>query len=50
VAGIGLFVGLELVKNRKTREPIIPVNGKIFLWMNPKLAVAKATQLRGIYP
>jgi taurine--2-oxoglutarate transaminase len=41
VRGIGLFVGLELVKNRKTREPIIPLNAKILPGMNPKLAVAK---------
>ena len=34
-------MGLELVKNRMTREPIMPVNAKIFPWMNPKLAVAK---------
>jgi len=29
VRGLGLFVGLELVKNRKTREPIMPLNAKI---------------------
>ncbi len=41
VRGIGLFVGLELVKNRKTREPIIPVSARIKPGMNPKLEVAK---------
>ena len=39
--GLGLFVGLELVKNRRTREPIMPLNAKIIPGMNPKLAVAK---------
>ena len=41
VRGIGLFVGLELVKNRKTREPIMPLDAKIRPGINPKLAVAK---------
>lgn len=41
VRGLGLFVGLELVKNRKTSEPIIPVAAKIHPGMNPKLEVAK---------
>lgn len=41
VRGLGLFVGLELVKNRKTREPIIPINAKIQKGTNPKLEVAK---------
>ncbi len=41
VRGLGLFVGLELVKNKKTGEPIIPVDAKIRPGMNPKLAVAK---------
>jgi taurine--2-oxoglutarate transaminase len=41
VRGLGLFVGLELVKNRKTREPIIPLNAKLKSGMNPKLEVAK---------
>ena len=41
VRGIGLFVGLELIKNRRTREPIMPVNAKIRPGMNPKLEVAK---------
>lgn len=41
VRGLGLFVGLELVKNKKTREPIMPVAAKIRPGMNPKLDVAK---------
>jgi taurine--2-oxoglutarate transaminase len=41
VRGLGLFVGLELVKNKKTREPITPVKAKIMPGMNPKLEVAK---------
>lgn len=41
VRGLGLFVGLELVKNRKTKEPIMPVAAKIRPGMNPKLEVAK---------
>mgnify|MGYP001352516474 CR=1 FL=1 len=41
VRGLGLFVGLELVKNRKTREPIMAVSAKVRPGMNPKLEVAK---------
>jgi taurine--2-oxoglutarate transaminase len=41
VRGLGLFVGLELVKNRKTREPLMPVAAKIVPGMNPKLEVAR---------
>jgi taurine--2-oxoglutarate transaminase len=41
VRGLGLFVGLELVKNKKTREPIMSLAAKIRLGMNPKLEVAK---------
>jgi len=41
VRGLGLFVGLELVKNKKTREPLIPLKAKIQSGMNPKLEVAK---------
>ena len=41
VRGLGLFVGLELVKKRKTKEPMVPVGGKIRPGMNPKLEVAK---------
>ncbi len=41
VRGLGLFVGLELVKNRKTREPIIPVVAKVQKADNPKLMLAR---------
>jgi len=41
VRGLGLFVGLELVKNKKTREPIMGVDAKIRPGTNPKLEVAK---------
>ncbi|MEW6263080.1 MAG: aminotransferase class III-fold pyridoxal phosphate-dependent enzyme [Thermodesulfobacteriota bacterium] len=41
VRGLGLFVGLELVKNKKTREPIMPLAAKIRKGSNPKLEVAK---------
>ena len=41
VRGLGLFVGLELVKNKETREPLIPLNAKIQPGSNPKLEVAK---------
>ncbi|MBW2061414.1 MAG: aminotransferase class III-fold pyridoxal phosphate-dependent enzyme [Deltaproteobacteria bacterium] len=41
VRGLGLFVGLELVKNRKTREPLIPLSAKIRPGLNPKLQVAR---------
>ncbi len=41
VRGLGLFVGLELVKNKKTREPLIPVAAKIRPGVNPKLAIAQ---------
>ena len=41
VRGIGLFVGLELVKNKKTREPIMKLDAKIRPAINPKVAVAQ---------
>ena len=41
VRGLGLFVGIELVKNKDTREPLTPVNAKVQPGSNPKLAVAK---------
>jgi len=41
VRGIGLFVGLELVKNRNTREPLIPTAAKVIPGSNPKIEVAK---------
>jgi taurine--2-oxoglutarate transaminase len=41
VRGLGLFVGLELVKNKKTKEPIMPMAAKVRPGLNPKLEVAK---------
>jgi taurine--2-oxoglutarate transaminase len=41
VRGLGLFVGLELVKSKKTKEPLTAVDAKIRPGMNPKLEVAK---------
>lgn len=41
VRGKGLFVGLELVRNRETKEPLVPVDGKIRREDNAKLAVGR---------
>ncbi len=41
VRGLGLFVGIELVKNRKTKEPMVSIDAKIRKETNPKLEVAK---------
>lgn len=41
VRGLGLFVGLELVKDKRTKEPLTPVDAKIRPGMNPKLEIAK---------
>ncbi|GEM_PF-1688123 len=41
VRGLGLFVGLELVKNKKIHESIMTVEAKIDTGMNPKLEMAK---------
>lgn len=41
VRGLGLFVGLELVKNKKTKEPMTPINAKVQAGPNPKLEIAK---------
>ena len=41
VRGLGLFVGLELVKNKKTKEPLTSVDSKIRKGMDPKMEVAK---------
>ncbi|HAK47177.1 MAG TPA: aspartate aminotransferase family protein [Spirochaeta sp.] len=41
VRGLGLFVGLELVKNQKTMEPLIPIDAKIRKGLNPKLELGK---------
>ncbi|MBC2710552.1 MAG: aminotransferase class III-fold pyridoxal phosphate-dependent enzyme [Desulfosarcina sp.] len=41
VRGLGLFVGLELVKNKKTKEPLTAVDAKIRKGANPKMEIAK---------
>jgi taurine--2-oxoglutarate transaminase len=48
VRGLGLFVGLELVKNRETREPLIPIAAKVLPGTNPKLEVAKKLAEMGL--
>jgi len=40
VRGLGLFVGLELVKNKETKEPLTPVDAKIRKGSNPKAEIA----------
>ena len=48
VRGLGCFWGLELVKNRETREPLVPFNatGDAFA---PVARVVKAALERGLY-
>jgi taurine---2-oxoglutarate transaminase len=41
VRGLGLFVGLELVKNKQTKEPLTTVGEKLKPGSNPKSEVAK---------
>ena len=41
VRGKGLFVGLELVKNKTTKEPIMPYDAKVRREVNPKMEIAK---------
>jgi taurine--2-oxoglutarate transaminase len=41
VRGLGLFVGLELVKNKRTKEPLTSVDAKIRPDLNPKMEIAK---------
>jgi taurine--2-oxoglutarate transaminase len=48
VRGLGLFVGLELVKNRKSKEPLTAVDAKIRPGMNPKLEIAQKLGELGI--
>src|SRR6202795_3131039 len=48
VRGLGCFWGLELVKNRETREPLVPFNGAGEA-AKPVTALAKAALERGLY-
>ena len=48
VRGLGCFWGLELVKNRETREPLVPFNGSGEA-AKPVAAVMKAALERGLY-
>ncbi len=48
VRGLGCFWGLELVKNRETREPLVPFNGSGEA-AAPVARLAKAALERGLY-
>src|SRR5436309_4301882 len=48
VRGLGCFWGLELVKNRTTREPLVPFNGTGDA-TKPVTAMAKRALDRGLY-
>lgn len=48
VRGLGLFVGLELVRDRVTKEPLVSVGAKVEPGLNPKLELARELWQRGM--
>jgi len=48
VRGVGLFCGLELVRDRTTREPLVPFNGKGEA-AAPMSRLVKAAMAKGLY-
>ena len=48
VRGLGFFWGLELVKNRETREPLVPFNGGGEA-AKPVVTMAKHALSKGLY-
>src|SRR5262249_53552443 len=48
IRGLGCFFGIELVKNRETREPLVPFNGTGEA-AAPVTRLAKAALERGLY-
>src|SRR5262249_30617385 len=48
VRGLGCFWGLELVKNRETREPLVPLNGSGEA-AKPVAALARQPLRKGLY-
>ncbi len=48
VRGLGLFVGIELVKDRKTREPIQPMAARLGKGPTPKQELAAALAAEGM--
>ena len=48
VRGLGLLVGLELVKNSKTKEPLTAVSAKIRKETNPKIEMVKKLAELGV--
>jgi taurine--2-oxoglutarate transaminase len=49
VRGLGLFWALELVRNRRTREPLVPFNASGEA-AEPVFRITKACLERGLYP